>query len=178
MRKRITDAALVSVVVLSFTLVVSGQAGARPAVGKCTTPTATATVTPSPPPVTFPIPTATPSNTPQATPTATPSNTPQATPTATPANTPQATPTEFGGPSRRVMTGVDPCVTPTVPPTTTTNAGSGAGGTTSTTLDRGSIPATGSNPSPLAPIGLVAVLLGVALLVVTGIRRTKPSQPA
>ncbi|HQZ35604.1 MAG TPA: hypothetical protein PK020_14360 [Ilumatobacteraceae bacterium] len=69
------------------------------------------------------------------------------------------------------MTAVDPCATPTATPTT--DSGSGAGGTTTTTtIPRGGIPATGSNPSPLAPIGLAAVLLGVALLCVVSIRRT------
>ena len=47
----------------------------------------------------------------------------------------------------------------------------------STTIGRG-IPSTGGNPSAFAPIGLIAVLLGVALLGVVSIRRSKPGDQA
>ncbi len=64
---------------------------------------------------------------------------------------------------------MDPCITPTATP----DAGAGGANTTSTTIGRG-IPSTGGDPSTFAPLGLIAVLLGVALLGVVSIRRAKP----
>jgi len=108
-----------------------------------------------------------------ATPAITPIPTVTATPEMTPIPTVTATPMP-GGPT------VSPTGTPvpgstTISPTTT-DIGSGGGAVTTTASP--AIPATGSNPSPLAPIGLSAILVGVALLGLVAIRRAKDTRPA
>jgi len=67
-----------------------------------------------------------------------------------------------------------PIVTAT-PEMTSTDIGSGGGAVTTASP---TIPATGSNPSPLAPIGLSAILVGVALLGLVAIRRAKDTRLA
>ncbi|MDP2291639.1 MAG: LPXTG cell wall anchor domain-containing protein [Actinomycetota bacterium] len=85
----------------------------------------------------------------------------QPTPTPTPDITPTPTPTPLPpGPARVVHaapSGVDPCATPDL----------GSGG--------GTIPATGNDTSSLTSVGIVALVLGVALLGVALFRRAKPT---
>jgi LPXTG-motif cell wall-anchored protein len=133
------------------------------------TPTPTPTNTPVPP---TPTPTPTPTNTPvppTPTPTPTPTNTPIG-PTPTATNTPVVPRPADGSGGVQYVAAVDPDCTATAVATSTADTGNPG---VDTTVAQGGLPQTGQDPSMLTTVGLAAVLVGLALLVVGGVRKVR-----
>ncbi|WP_036390796.1 hypothetical protein [Micromonospora chokoriensis] len=148
------------------------------------TPTPTVTPTGSPTPTVTPTQSPTPTPTPTVTPTETPTPTPTVTPTETPTPTPTVTPTETPTPTPTVTPTETPTPTPTVTPTestttpgTTVSPGTG-GGSAGGGSGGGGLPVTGVQVGLIGGIGVIILLVGGALLVLSRRRKVVLVSPA